>query len=103
MKVEELAKEIGAEVVGDGAAEVASAATLEEAQAGQVGFLANPKYAKQLETTQATAVVVGTGVKPVGNLTLLKAADPYFAFMKAVVRLHGHRRHPHQGVHPQAN
>ena len=52
MTVEELAKEIGAEVAGDGSATIASAATLEDAQAGQVSFLANPKYAKQLETTK---------------------------------------------------
>src|SRR5436189_12807 len=57
MTISELAKEIGAEVLGDGAANITSAATLEDAQAGQVSFLANPKYAKQLETTGASAGV----------------------------------------------
>jgi UDP-3-O-[3-hydroxymyristoyl] glucosamine N-acyltransferase len=103
MTVAELAKEIGAEVVGDGAASVLSASTLEDAQAGQVSFLANAKYAKQLESTKATAVIVAPSVKAVGNTTLLKAGDPYFAFRQAVVRLHGYRKHPHQGVHPKAH
>jgi UDP-3-O-[3-hydroxymyristoyl] glucosamine N-acyltransferase len=104
MTVEELANEIGAEVIGDGSAQVTSAATLEDAQAGQVSFLANPKYARQVETTQATAVIVPRGFVETSRKTaaLLKAADPYFAFMKAVVRLHGHRKHPHAGVHKQA-
>lgn len=104
MRVDELAGEIGAEVAGDGAAEITSAATLEEARPGQISFLANAKYVKQLESTRASAVVVAPAIRaPAGGLTLLRAPDPYFAFMKAVVRLHGHRKHPHDGVHPRAH
>ena len=103
MTVEELAREIGAEVVGDGSQQVTSASTLEEAEAGQVSFLANAKYARQLETTGATAVVVAPSVVPAKHITLLKSADPYYAFMKAIVKLHGHRKHPHEGVHKAAH
>lgn len=103
MTVQELAAEIGAEVVGDGSATITSVAALEEAQAGQVSFLANAKYAKQVEATKASAVIVAPGMKPVKNTTLLKTADPYFAFMKAVVKLHGHRRHPFSGTHGEAH
>jgi UDP-3-O-[3-hydroxymyristoyl] glucosamine N-acyltransferase len=103
MTVEQLAQAIDAQVVGDGAVEITSAATLDDALRGQVSFLANPKYATQLQTTRASAVVVGKNVEPVANTTLLRAADPYYAFMQAVVKLHGHRRHPFSGVHPQAH
>jgi UDP-3-O-[3-hydroxymyristoyl] glucosamine N-acyltransferase len=103
MTVEELAKSIGAEVVGDGKATITSAGTLEDAQAGQVSFLANQKYARHLETTRATAVIVGTNTEPAKNTTLLRAADPYYAFMQAVVKLHGHRKHPFSGVHADAH
>src|SRR5437870_944048 len=103
MTVDQLAKEIGAEVVGDGSATIESANTLEDAQAGQISFLANAKYAKQLEATRASAVVVAPSVKPVANTALLKTADPYFAFMKALVRLHGHRKHPFVGAHPDSH
>jgi UDP-3-O-[3-hydroxymyristoyl] glucosamine N-acyltransferase len=104
MTVDELAREIGAEVVGDGSASVLSAATLEDALPGQISFLANAKYARQIETTRASAVIVAPSVKPANEkITLLKTADPYYAFMKAVVRLHGHRRHPFEGIHPQAH
>ncbi|MEO6436786.1 MAG: UDP-3-O-(3-hydroxymyristoyl)glucosamine N-acyltransferase [Tepidisphaeraceae bacterium] len=102
MTVDELAREIGAEVVGDGSVIVTAAATLEDAQAGQVSFLANPKYTRQVETTQASAVIVPISTQAIENVTLLKSADPYYAFMQAAVRLHGHRKHPHQGVHPRA-
>ena len=88
MKLEDLAREIGAELVGDGSIDVTSAATLDDAQAGQLSFLSNPKYASQVSTTKASAVVVAPNVKADG-VVLLKAKDPYYAFRQAVVRLHG--------------
>ena len=103
MRLDELAREIGAEVVGDGSVEVSAANTLDAAGAGQIAFLSNQRYAKQLETTRASAVIVSAGTKPTARVTLLRAADPSFAFAKAIERLHGHRKHPFKGVHPQAH
>jgi UDP-3-O-[3-hydroxymyristoyl] glucosamine N-acyltransferase len=102
MRVDELAKRIEAQLVGDGSAEVTGAATLEDAGPGQVSFLINPKYAAQLQTTRASAVIVAPSVAQ-GHVTLLKSAEPHFAFCKAVVALHGYRKHPHHGVHPEAH
>lgn len=101
MLLKDLAKWIGAEVVGDGNVDVSSAYTLEDAGPGQLSFLANPKYAKQLETTRASAVIVAQNVT-CERVNLLKTNDPYYAFTQAVVILHGRRTHAHQGVHPQA-
>src|SRR5687767_5579916 len=103
MTVDELAREIGAEVVGDGAQQITGASTLEDAQAGQVSFLANAKYVRQIESTNASAVIVAPSIVPQKHITLLKSSDPYYAFMKTVVLLHGHRKHPHGGVHPGAH
>lgn len=102
MKVNELAQRIGAQVVGDGSVQVSSVATLEQAQPGQVSFLANPKYADALETTNASAVIAAMPVA-CERMTLLKTADPYFALRQAVIALHGFRRHPHEGVHRAAH
>jgi UDP-3-O-[3-hydroxymyristoyl] glucosamine N-acyltransferase len=106
----ELAAAIGAELVspGDGSVIIHSAATLEDAGPGQVSFLSNPKYAGQLETTRAAAVVLAPSTRSPENpgnpgLALLKARDPYYAFMQAVVKLYGYRKHPHQGIHPSAH
>ncbi len=101
MKLEELAKQTGAEVIGDGSVEVNSVSTLEDAKPGQVTFLSNPKYIKQLQTTEASAVFVAPGVST-DHTNLLRMKDPYYGFAQAVVLLHGHRKHPHQGVHPKA-
>ncbi len=99
----ELAATIGAEVVGDGSAVITGVNTLEDAGPGQVSFLANEKYAPQLDTTRATAVIVGPKAKPTDRLTLLRANDPYLAYQKALVAIHGFRVHPFAGVHPQAH
>ena len=101
--IAELAVTIGAEVVGDGSAAVTGVNTLEAARPGQISFLANEKYAPQLETTRATAVIVGPKAKPTDRLTLLRAKDPYLAYQKALVAIHGFRKHPFAGVHPQAH
>jgi UDP-3-O-[3-hydroxymyristoyl] glucosamine N-acyltransferase len=106
----ELAAAIGAELAAgaDGTVIIHSAATLEDAGLGQVTFLSNPKYAGQLETTRASAVVLAPSARRPDNagnpsLALLTARDPYYAFMQAVVKLYGYRKHPHQGVHPSAH
>jgi UDP-3-O-[3-hydroxymyristoyl] glucosamine N-acyltransferase len=101
MRLHELAREIGAEVDGDGDAEVTSVATLEDARAGQISFLANPKYLKQVEATQASAVILAPTVR-VERRPVLRMKDPYYGFCRAAVLLHGHRKHPFNGVHPKA-
>jgi UDP-3-O-[3-hydroxymyristoyl] glucosamine N-acyltransferase len=102
LTLRELAERIGAEVAGDSAIEVESAGTLEDAEPGQISFLANPKYAKQLQTTRASAVIVGLDVRS-DRVALLKTKDPYYGFAQAMVALHGHRVHPHRGIHPAAH
>jgi len=103
MTLNELAEAIGAEVVGGrGDTAIDSVATLEEAREGQVSFLSNARYARLLETTKASAVIVARNARG-GPVPLLKTADPYYAFRQAMVKLHGFRRHPHQGIHPAAH
>jgi UDP-3-O-[3-hydroxymyristoyl] glucosamine N-acyltransferase len=102
MRLDELAARIEAEVIGDGSIDVTGVATLEDATAGQISFLSNRKYASQLETTRASAVIVGGGVTS-DRVTLLKTGNPYYAFTNAVVALHGYRKPPHEGIHPSAH
>lgn len=104
LKLGQLAKDIGAELVGDPEVEVSSVQALEDAGPGQVSFLSNPKYQKLVETTRASAVILSPGVEVEHpSAALLKSKDPYFAFRQAVVALHGYRKHPHDGVHPKAH
>lgn len=97
----QLAERIGAEIVGDPTVQIAAAATLDDAGPEHVSFLNNPQYEKKLASTRAGAVIVARKIV-CERLNLLKAADPYLAFTNAVIALHGHRAHPHSGIHPRA-
>jgi len=101
VSLKELAAAIGAELAGDGELQISGVNTLEDAAPGQVSFLANPRYAEKLQSTRASAVIVAPNVNA-DNVALLKTKEPYFAFTKAVVHLHGYRAHPHSGVHQGA-
>src|ERR1700678_3065775 len=101
MTLGELAGRIEAQLVGDASIEVSRVATLEEAGPGDVSFLHNPRYAKQLAGTKASAVIVAPGVN-VEGIALLKSKEPYFAYRNAIVALYGFRKHPHVGTHPLA-
>jgi len=102
MTLKELAVAIGAEVVGDGSIEIESVNTLDAAGPGEISFLANVRYNKQLETTGASAVIVAPNVRA-GGIALLRHKNPYYAFSQAVVKLHGYRKQHQSGIHPRAN
>jgi UDP-3-O-[3-hydroxymyristoyl] glucosamine N-acyltransferase len=90
-------------VEGDGKVTVSSVATLDEAREGQLSFLSNPKYTKELVTTCASAVLVRPDVQVERQINLLRTADPYAAVTAAMVKLHGYRRHPAWGRSSQAH
>jgi UDP-3-O-[3-hydroxymyristoyl] glucosamine N-acyltransferase len=96
----EIAAYVGGRVCGDPNVRIRAAATLNHARPGDISFLANRKYEKQLESTKASAVIVGQEM-PAG-VALIVVEDPYFAFTRALVLLYGHRRHKEVGVSPRA-
>ncbi|MDF2187391.1 UDP-3-O-(3-hydroxymyristoyl)glucosamine N-acyltransferase [Paraflavitalea sp. CAU 1676] len=78
----QIAMLINGTVEGDANAAVGSFGKIEEAQAGQLAFLANPKYEDYLYTTSASIVIINTSLElkqPV-KATLLRVADAYTAF-----------------------
>jgi UDP-3-O-[3-hydroxymyristoyl] glucosamine N-acyltransferase len=99
--LDKLAEYVGGRVSGDPNVLIKSASTLGRAEEGDISFLANSKYEKQLRTTKASAVIVGKET-PNATVPLLVAADPYYAFMQIMVLLHGHRRHKKVGVSPRS-
>jgi len=98
----ELAEYVGGHVCGDPNVKISSASTLGRAGEGDISFLVNRKYQKQLQITKASAVIVGTETIDT-TVPLLVADDPYYAFMQIIVLLHGHRKHKKVGIRPQAS
>lgn len=73
---------INGKVEGDAAASVNSFGKIEEARAGQLSFLANPKYEEFLYSTHASVIILNADYelkKPV-TATLIRVADAYTAF-----------------------
>jgi UDP-3-O-[3-hydroxymyristoyl] glucosamine N-acyltransferase len=89
-------------IEGDPAVRIASVNTLADAGPDELGFLANPRYAEQLGTTRAAAVIVGQDAEAPRAMTLLRTAQPYCAVREAIVMIHGFRRHPQWGIHSSA-
>jgi UDP-3-O-[3-hydroxymyristoyl] glucosamine N-acyltransferase len=98
----ELAEYVGGSVKGDANIVIKSASTLNRAGDGDISFLANPRYVKQLQTTKASAVIVEKERKD-AKVPLLIAEDPYYAFMQIMVLLHGHRQHKKVGISPRSS
>ncbi|MEA2491810.1 MAG: UDP-3-O-[3-hydroxymyristoyl] glucosamine N-acyltransferase [Acidobacteriota bacterium] len=76
-------------------------APLGEAAEGQISFLSNPKYAAQLETTAASAVLVATDLEG-DSPRWIRVANPYFAMASVVARFFDVRPRPY-GISPQAS
>jgi UDP-3-O-[3-hydroxymyristoyl] glucosamine N-acyltransferase len=100
VKLSELAERLGCLLEGNGEIEVTRVATLEQAGAGDLTFLANAKYLSQLSRTRASAIILAPGVE--GHpCAALRTPNPYLAFARATALLHPQPR-PAPGVHPTA-
>ena len=100
-KLRELAEWVGGTVVGDGEIEVHGVAAIEEAKAGEITFIANPKYLSKLALTQASAVIVSPEVTS-SEKPLLCAKNPYLAFAK-ILALFSHRPYQPKGIDPKTH
>jgi UDP-3-O-[3-hydroxymyristoyl] glucosamine N-acyltransferase len=89
-------------LVGSETTRIAGANTLEDAGEGDVTFLANRKYSKQIYETKASAIILPEAVSGPENLVQIKVDDSYFAFMQVVVLLYGYRRAPFEGIDASA-
>jgi len=92
-----------ATVDGDASKTVTAVATLEDARADEISFLANPKYEAALQTTQAGAVIVANDQSRPDALSVIRTKDPYAAMTAIVVRIHGYRQHEQVGISDAAH
>jgi UDP-3-O-[3-hydroxymyristoyl] glucosamine N-acyltransferase len=78
----QIAMLINGKVEGNPETPVHSFGKIEEAQQGQLSFLANPKYEEYLYRTQASLIIINESqeLKEPVNATLIRVADAYSAF-----------------------
>ncbi len=82
---QELSTLLNGTIVGNPLAVVSSVGKIEEAKAGELSFLANPKYVEYAYTTGASILIVNQDFEPTKTVqaTLIKVKDAYgsFAFL----------------------
>src|SRR3989339_638146 len=79
----QIAEKLGAKLIGDPNAMITGLCGITDAKAGDLTFLANPKYKSQLGQTAATAVMVGPEVEAEG-INLLQIDNPRLAFARVM-------------------
>ena len=77
----ELADYVGGEVYGDGDLRIKRVSPIEQALAGDITFISNPRYQGLLEETKASAVIVSPN-SPKGKKSQLRTEQPYLAFAR---------------------
>jgi len=97
----ELAQQLGVELRGDPDARVSGVGTLQRAKAGELSFLANPRYRRHLAVTRACAVVLAAADAPACPVAALVAANPYACYARAA-RLLCPEPAFQAGIHPSA-
>jgi UDP-3-O-[3-hydroxymyristoyl] glucosamine N-acyltransferase len=100
MRLDEIARILDVAVEGDGSLEIRGLAPIDEAEDGDLTFVAAPRYRSHLATTRASAVIVAPG-EDVGPRAALRTRDPYSAFVRAL-GLFDRRPRPAPGIHPTA-
>jgi UDP-3-O-[3-hydroxymyristoyl] glucosamine N-acyltransferase len=100
MKLADLAQRLGATLHGDPTAEITGVSAIDTASAGDLSFIANPKYASLARTTQATAVLVEPSFSEISTATL-RIDNPYLAFAHAIELFYQPPVYA-PGIHPTA-
>jgi UDP-3-O-[3-hydroxymyristoyl] glucosamine N-acyltransferase len=104
MKLSELAEKTAATIAqGAEDLEIKSAAGLDIAEAGDITFLANPKYTPQIKQTRASAIFLNENEKVErADIAVLRARDPYLAYTRALRLFHPAPQQTQSFCHPSA-
>ncbi|MDP3225484.1 MAG: UDP-3-O-(3-hydroxymyristoyl)glucosamine N-acyltransferase [Rubrivivax sp.] len=105
VRLGDLAQLLGGELHGNAELRVSRIGPLESADGQTIGFLSNPRYQAQLQTTQAACVIVSPALQEaaVARGAALVCQDPYLAFARLTQWWAAQQRRPAAvGVHATA-
>ncbi|MGH8012669.1 MAG: UDP-3-O-(3-hydroxymyristoyl)glucosamine N-acyltransferase [Candidatus Binataceae bacterium] len=101
MKLGDIARNLGLELNGDGALEVAVPAPIEAAGPGAITFATGAKYTAALRASHATAAIVSRELAAAAPCATLISANPAFDFARVLALFFPPYRPP-VGIHPTA-
>ena len=99
--LEEIAKLIDGEVIGDKDTVITGVCGIKEAKKGDITFVANPKYLHLAQTTKASAVIISRDVS-IEEKPAIRTDSPSLAFTKILSLISSARTKHFSGVHPTA-
>jgi len=99
----ELVKQIGGELQkGDPDCSITAVATLQNAGADEISFLANKHYKRYLQDTRAAAVILSPEDADACPTAVITAANPYASYARAATLI-SPASPPRQGIHATAS
>ncbi|MCX6610438.1 MAG: UDP-3-O-(3-hydroxymyristoyl)glucosamine N-acyltransferase [Acidobacteria bacterium] len=98
MLLSEIAARLGCTVAGESDPDILSLSGMEQATAGQLTFLANPKYAHKVKDSKASAIIAA---QPSAFLPTLISSNPYLDFARTLELFYQPPPLP-PGISPQA-
>ncbi|ADM97289.1 UDP-3-O-(3-hydroxymyristoyl)glucosamine N-acyltransferase [Dickeya dadantii] len=101
IRLDALAQQLDAQLHGDGDIVITAVASMHSAQAGQITFLSDSRYREQLNSTQASAVVLTEADLPFCDTAALVVKNPYLAYAR-MAQLMDTTPAPAQGISPSA-
>ena len=84
MKLRDIAEQLHCHLEGDGDLDIVRVAPIHDARPGELTFVASARYLPELQTTKASAVILGKGTDTAAPCAVLVADDPYSTFARAV-------------------
>lgn len=104
--VSQLIAKLGGEVRGSLTLQISQVAALDTAEAGEISFLSNPKYRRQLATTQASVVILRSDAfsddLPQSDARAYILTNHPYAYYARVAALLNPAQKPSAGVHISA-
>jgi UDP-3-O-[3-hydroxymyristoyl] glucosamine N-acyltransferase len=100
VQLSDVAARLDCVLKGDGGIEIRGVVGIDEAEAGHLTFVSNPKYAAKARTTKASAVIVSLDFPEIECPTL-RSGNPYLSFARAVELFYS-APIPHSGIDPSA-
>ncbi len=99
-KAGEIAHYLHGEVIGDQEVTVSTLSKIEEAKAGSLAFLSNPKYEHYLYESEASVILVSKDFTPRSGFkaTLIRVEDSYQAFTALLQLVAEARRSEKKGI-----
>ncbi len=101
LSLAEIAQLVQGILEGDSTITIHGVAKIEEAGSGEITFISNPRYAKYIGTTAASAVIVSKDF-PKTAKPIIRTQNPYFSFLRVLKVFHPLVPSLAEGIHPSA-